>query len=241
VAVTAKHLAEISLLQHDYEAARQLYEQSLSLYQKLNDQGGLAATHHGLGQVAYQVGAADLAAHHFREALDIADRINFIPLLLSLLIDIGALMLNNNLKNRGAELLHLVYDHPASNQQQKEKAASLLNSSSIINDAPIPDFKTTIIALRTELLDFVPVSPAAAGSALIEPLTERELDVLHLIGRGLSNPAIAEQLFISVGTVKAHTNRIYGKLGVTNRVEAVTKAQELSLLSDKPFPQKLNP
>lgn len=77
----------------------------------------------------------------------------------------------------------------------------------------------------------------STGSALIEPLTERELDVLHLIGRGLSNPAIAEQLFISVGTVKAHTNRIYGKLGVTNRVEAVTKAQELSLLSDKPFPK----
>lgn len=233
IAVTANHLGEISLLQHDYPAARQLYEQSLSLYQKLNDQGGLAAAHHGLGQVAYQAGAAGLAAHHFREALDIADRINFIPLLLSLLIDVGSLMLNNDLKNRGVELLRLVYEHPASNQQQQEKAASLLDSSSSINDAPLPDFNTTIIALRTELLDFVPDS-AVKGSPLIDPLTERELDVLHLIVQGLSNPAIAEQLVIAVGTVKAHTNRIYGKLGVTNRVEAVIKAQELSLLSDKP-------
>lgn len=233
IAVTAKHLGEIALLQHDYQAARQLYEQSLSIYQKLNDQGGLAAAHHGLGQVAYQAGAADAAAHHFRKALGIADRINFIPLLLSVLIDIGILMLNNNLKNRGVELLRLVRDHPASSQQQQKKAASLLPGSSIIQDAPIPDFKTTIIALRTELLDLVPVSPAAAGFALIEPLTDRELDVLHLIGRGLSNPAIAKQLFISIGTVKAHTNRIYGKLGVTNRVEAVTKAQQLSLLNDK--------
>lgn len=241
IAVATKHLGEISFLQHDYQAARQLFEQSLAIYQKLNDQGGLAATHHGLGQVAYQASAAGLAAHHFREALDIADRINFIPLLLSLLIDIGALMLNNDLKIRGVELLRLVHDHPAGNQQQQKKAAALLNSSSIINDVPLPDFKTTIIALRTELLDFVPVSPAATESALIDPLTERELDVLYLIGRGLSNPAIAKQLFISVGTVKAHTNRIYGKLGVTNRVEAVTKAQKLSLLSDKPFPQKLNP
>ncbi len=233
IAVTANHLGEISLLQHDYPAARQLYEQSLAIYQKLNDQGGLAAAHHGLGQVAYQAGAADLAARHFREALDIADRINFMPLLLSVLMDIGGLMLTNDLKNRGLELLRLVRDHPASNQQQQEKAASLLKSSSL-NDAPLPDFKTTIITLQTELLDFVPVSPAATESALIEPLTERELDVLHLIVQGLSNPAIAEQLFISVGTVKAHTNRIYSKLGVTNRVEAVIKAQELSLLSDKP-------
>jgi predicted ATPase/DNA-binding CsgD family transcriptional regulator len=241
IAVTAKHLGEIALLQHDYQAAQQLYEQSLSIYQKLNDQGGLAAAHHGLGEVAYQAGAAGLAAHHFREALDIADRINFIPLLLSVLIDIGALMLTNDLETRGFELLRLVHDHPASNQQQQKKAASLLKSSSTSNDAPIPDFETTIITLRTELLDFVPVSPAAAESVLIDPLTDREVEVLHLVVQGLSNPAIAEQLFISVGTVKAHTNRIYGKLGVTNRVEAVTKAQELSLLSDKPSPQKLNP
>jgi predicted ATPase/DNA-binding CsgD family transcriptional regulator/Tfp pilus assembly protein PilF len=236
IAVTANHLGEISLLRHDYEAAQQLYEQSLSLYQKLNDQGGLAAAHHGLGQVAYQAGAADLAAHHFREALDIADRINFIPLLLSLLIDIGGLMLTNDLKNRGLELLRLVRDHPASNQQQQKRAASLLKSSSL-NDAPLPDFKTAIIALRAELLDLIPEPAIAKESPLIEPLTDRELEVLHLIAQGLSNPAIAEQLFISVGTVKAHTNRIYGKLGVTNRVEAVTKAQELSLLNDKPFPK----
>ena len=60
--------------------------------------------------------------------------------------------------------------------------------------------------------------------------------MLRLIVQGLSNPAIAEQLVISVGTVKAHTNRIYGKLGVTNRVEAVTKAQALSILGDDARP-----
>jgi len=234
IAVTAKHLGEISLLQHDYRAAQQLFEQSLSIYQKLNDKGGLAAAHQGLGQVAFQAGAADLAAHHFREALDIASKISFVPLLLSLLIDVGTLMLNNNLKKRGVELLRLVHDHPAGNQQQQEKAASLLDDQAINHDAPLPDLNTTIIALQTELLDFVPDSAAAKGSPLIDPLTDRELEVLHLIGQGLSNPAIAERLIISVGTVKAHTNRIYGKLGVTNRVEAVTKAQELSLLRDKP-------
>ncbi len=234
IAVTAKHLGEISLLHHDYQAAQELNEQSLSIYQKLNDKGGLAAAYQGLGQVAYESGAADLAVHHFRDALDIANKISFIPLQLSLLIDVGTLLLNNDLKNRGAELLRLVHDHPASNQQLKEKAASLLDSSSFIKDVPLPDLNTVIIALLTELLDFVPESKAAQVSPLIDPLTDRELDVMHLILQGLSNPAIAERLIISVGTVKAHTNHIYGKLGVTNRVEAVIKIQELSLLGDKP-------
>lgn len=233
IAVATNHLGEIALLQHDSQTARQLYEQSLAIYQTLNDQGGLAAAYRGLGQVAYQAGAAALAAHHFREALDIADRINFKPLLLSVLIDIGALLLTNNLKTRAIELLRLVHNDPVSNQQQK-KAASLLKSNSSMKDAPLPDFKTTLSALRTELLDFVPASPTTKISPLIEPLTDRELDILRLIVQGLSNPEIAEQLVISVGTVKAHTNRIYGKLGVTNRVEAVTKAQELSLLNGKP-------
>ena len=232
IAVTAKHLGEISLILHDYQAAQQLYEQSLSIYQKLNDKGGLASAHHGLGQVAYRDGTPDVAAHHFREALGIASKINFVPLLLSLMIDVGTLMLENDLINRGGELLRLVHNHPASNQQQQEMAAALLDSSPIINDAPIPDLDMTIIALRTELLDFVSDSPGTKVAPLIDPLTDRELDVLQLIGQGLSNPEIAEQLFIAVGTVKAHTNRIYGKLGVTNRVEAVIKAQELSLLSD---------
>jgi LuxR family maltose regulon positive regulatory protein len=66
--------------------------------------------------------------------------------------------------------------------------------------------------------------------SLIEPLTERELEVLRLIVAGLSNPEIAEELFVAVSTVKSHVNHIYGKLGVGNRVEAVTRAQALDLL-----------
>ncbi len=65
---------------------------------------------------------------------------------------------------------------------------------------------------------------------LVEPLTQRELEVLHLIAAGLNNRAIAEELVITVGTLKRHISNIYGKLGVTNRVQAVAKARELGLL-----------
>ena len=234
IAVTANQLGEIYLLKHDYQAARPLYEQSLAIYHRLNDKGGQAAAQHGLGQVAYQAGAADLAAYHFREALDIASQISFVPLQLSLLIDIGALLLDHHRTQRGRDLLRLVRDHPASNQQQQAKASALLGTVPVSDTLPALDLATTVIAVQTELSDFVPVSSAAPAPPLIDPLTDRELEVLQLIAQGLSNPAIAKRLVISVGTVKAHSNHLYSKLGVTNRVEAVVKARELSLLVDKP-------
>lgn len=68
-------------------------------------------------------------------------------------------------------------------------------------------------------------------SSLIEPLTEREMDVLKLIAEGFSNPEIAEKLYLSVGTVKTHVKHIYGKLGVDDRVKAASKARELGLIN----------
>ena len=73
-----------------------------------------------------------------------------------------------------------------------------------------------------------PVRAAPAG--LAEPLTGREVEILRLIAAGMRNQEIAEQLFISLSTVKRHVANAYGKLGASHRTEAVARANELDLL-----------
>ena len=69
-----------------------------------------------------------------------------------------------------------------------------------------------------------------ANVALIEPLSDRELEVLVLVAEGLTNAEVGRKLFVTLNTVKVHTRNIYGKLGVHNRTQAVTRAQALGIL-----------
>ena len=65
---------------------------------------------------------------------------------------------------------------------------------------------------------------------LTEPLSEREMQVLQLIADGLSNQNIADDLVIATGTVKTHISKIYGKLEVRSRTQAIAKARDLNLI-----------
>ncbi|MFD2672163.1 AAA family ATPase [Marinicrinis sediminis] len=67
-------------------------------------------------------------------------------------------------------------------------------------------------------------------SPLVESLTSREMEIVHLIAEGLSNKQIALRLDITEGTVKSHANNIYGKLQVNKRVQAIKKARELQIV-----------
>ncbi len=65
---------------------------------------------------------------------------------------------------------------------------------------------------------------------MVEPLTERELDVLRLIAEGLKYEEVAGRLFISLNTVRTYVKAIYGKLGANNRTQAVSHAREMKLI-----------
>ena len=73
-------------------------------------------------------------------------------------------------------------------------------------------------------------APRSSVPPLVEPLTEREKEVFELLASGRTNREIAADLFVTVGTIKAHTSNIYAKLQARNRAEALARARELDLL-----------
>lgn len=71
----------------------------------------------------------------------------------------------------------------------------------------------------------------APRETVIDPLSERELDVLRLVAEGKTNADIASDLVIAHSTVKTHINRIYRKLSVSTRTQAVARARQLKILA----------
>ena len=90
-----------------------------------------------------------------------------------------------------------------------------------------PSVAAKVIAEFTRVSSMV---PSTQMEQLVDPLSERELEILSLIARGAINNEIASQLYIAEGTVKNHVTHILGKLGVRDRTQAALKARKLSLL-----------
>jgi LuxR family maltose regulon positive regulatory protein len=103
----------------------------------------------------------------------------------------------------------------------------------------LPDYIGTLLAAFPETLEARDLRLGDAAQAaslkprapdLVEPLSQRELDVLRLLRTELSGPDIARELMVSLNTLRTHTKNIYDKLGVNNRRAAVHRAEELKLL-----------
>jgi len=89
-----------------------------------------------------------------------------------------------------------------------------------------PEYVSKLISAFDEEME----AGSTPAQPLIDPLSERELEVLHLLARGLSNPEIAQELVIAVSTVRSHLKSIYSKLNVHRRWDAVQRGKELGLL-----------
>ena len=88
-------------------------------------------------------------------------------------------------------------------------------------------------AFALDLLERMSAPSAARGAAqraLIDPLTERERTVLRYLAGTLTNAEIADELYVSVATIKTHERSLYKKLGVSGRRDAVGRARHLQLL-----------
>ena len=254
MALAMVNLGDIALRQQRPEQAKRFYTRSVAIYREIYDRGGLAAAQHGLGKTAIIDEDYEAAQEQLGEALQIASEIAFTPLTLAVLASAGELLLRTGRVEQGLPLLALVQAHPAAGHELRTalqrrwhhyretlspaqiEAAQITAEAAAQADELARATEVALQALSAPLPRVATRSampspvPAPAGAGLVEPLTERELEVVQLLAQGLTNRQIAAELSVVVGTVKAHTNRIYGKLDVGNRVQAVTRARELGLL-----------
>jgi LuxR family transcriptional regulator, maltose regulon positive regulatory protein len=128
-----------------------------------------------------------------------------------------------------AVLLARLHEH----SRKRPRAAS--------TNVPLAYIERLLALLRSERVqeEASPAAPSAPTPAqpLLDPLTEREWEVLRLIAAGLSNRAIATRLVLAVSTVKSYVNTIYSKLQVESRTQAVARARVLHLLSESSDPR----
>ena len=106
----------------------------------------------------------------------------------------------------------------------------LIEKQSRNRDHPLSGYADKLLAAFTQPLAARKSATTHQKSDMIEPLSEREMEVLKLLRSELSGPEIAQQLIVSLHTLRTHTNNIFKKLGVNNRRAAVRRAEELNLL-----------
>lgn len=93
-----------------------------------------------------------------------------------------------------------------------------------------PEYLTELQVALGDTAAPAPVRRSVVEPFLVEPLTEREPEVLACVTERMTNAEIAEELVVAVSTVHTHLKNIYGKLAIRNRVEAVTRGQALGLV-----------
>jgi ATP/maltotriose-dependent transcriptional regulator MalT len=237
MAAALNHLGKIAVLQKEFSEADRLYQQGLEIYHEINDRGGLATSLSGLGVVACALEDYQAAYRYYNDALQITTNMKFIPLTLSILVGICELIRQRGQVGRAVELLAMVQGHPATDGETRNRVQHGLDrfraelsaaefgqatqrgaSSSL--DSMMATVQRELSAPGESLKEAGALTrpdsqpdAAAQPTEIVESLTPRELEVLRLLADGLSNREMAEELVISVGTVKWYTGQIYGKLG----------------------------
>ncbi len=232
----------------NYEQGRLLSERSAG--HQANHGLGLVTAYWGLAAAHCGLQAYDAAWEVVWQGFEQAQAAESMAMVMWLL-PITAVLLHRQGKSKPAgQLLALASTHPLSPTGwmakwellddvkremgwERETAVSLSHPQSL--EDIIADIKqmsqAPAVAAQNELNKAAMTPAAAANQSLIDPLTNRELEVLQLIAEGLTNQQIADKLIISRGTVKYYTSHIYSKLQVANRTRAIAHARQLGILS----------
>lgn len=199
------HLGDIALAEQDYPEARRLYQEALVITQESFPGNFIQIPLVGIVDLLLKEGDRERAVELSAFVLDQPDLFAF------------------NAKGRASRLL-----------QKLEAELSPEVFAAAVERGKARKFDETVNELLAELSqpdeEALRLDRKTLTQPLLDPLSQRELEVLRLIGEGLTNGDIAARLVIAVGTVKAHTKNIYDKLTVHTRTQAVARARKLKLL-----------
>jgi DNA-binding CsgD family transcriptional regulator len=249
MAVARNHLRQIARLRGNENEAKQLSQRSLAIFQDIADPGGLVISLAGLGGTMGGLGEYESAREYLQSGLEISLTKQLVPHTFTTLVNVGELLLRTGRRELGLEVLTVTLHHPASGRDAQEHARQLLSRHrpelALKKLTPLlpRESPETVKSLAARIQAGLQraARPAEMGESvangndrplqtLLEPLTAREMEVLRLVAAGPSKPGIAEQLIVSVGTVKSHLHNNTEQLGASNRTQAVYRARELHLL-----------
>ncbi len=246
-------LGDWAMRQGAYHEAQRFFEESLMISEEIGDMGGVGWALGRLSSIADSLEEYDNFRKYYTETLKARLRLGFSWLVADHEVYLMARWLDlQGQTERAVEMFAFCHNSPDIMHQDeiKDKAAHRLVS---LRDS-LPPEVFTAATQRGETSDLATISKAIieqlftleagaevtlaasvaasrpADQSLIEPLSSREMEILHLIADGFSNREIADQLVLALSTVKWHIRQIFGKLSATNRTEAVARARTLKLL-----------
>jgi predicted ATPase/DNA-binding CsgD family transcriptional regulator len=243
------HVAgQLLLHQERFAEAGVLFRESLQICREVGDPGGVAFALHSLGEAAAGLQEYEGSWRYLAEAIQVSYE-NRNEMLQWHIYELASALAVSGKPRRAVELFSFLLAH--SNQEWVWAEANIpARLAALEEQLPPRAFATarqlgeqTEMAALVQLLaaEFAGTAPApdrthaggtaATAAALVEPLSERELELLRLVAAGYSNREIAEQLTVTVGTVKKHLNNIFGKLHASSRTQAVARARSLGLIS----------
>ncbi len=197
-------LVRVLIMQHRLDEAKQWLANLLQLAELQGRTGSMIELFMLQAKALYASGEMNQAIELLSQALSLAEPEGYVRLFV----------------DEGTPIAHLL-------RQISRRTSSGHSDSTYYREHLLTLFATT----HEEDVPFLAPSVATPGTnPLYEPLSDRELDVLHLIIAGYSNREIAERLVIAVSTVKWYVNIIYGKLQVESRTKAIVRARELNIM-----------